>query len=51
MSTRTPNVTVERDGNEWSLRDPAHVAAFLAAGWKLKEDEQPARKTRKKTKE
>lgn len=28
-------VTVERNGQFWQLRDPAHVAAFLADGWKI----------------
>lgn len=55
MSTRALNaVTVCKDGETWQLRDPVHVAAFLANGWKIVEPEaepvkeQPKRKSKTK---
>lgn len=37
----TNYIVLTKDGQFWRLRDPAHVAAFLAAGWKIAE-EKPA---------
>lgn len=55
MSTRALKpVTLTKGGEFWQLRDPAHVAAFLAKGWKIAEpvaepvEEKPARKTKAK---
>lgn len=55
MSTRALKpVTVRKDGETWQLRDPVHVAAFLAKGFKIVEpeaepaEEKPARKTKAK---
>lgn len=56
MSTRALDlVTLTKDGETWQLRDPVHVAAFLAKGWKIVKPEEaepvvekPARKTKAK---
>lgn len=48
MSTRLLKpVTLTKDGQYWRLRDPVHVAAFLAKGWKMAAEpvaEEPAAK-------
>lgn len=48
-------VTLTNGGETWQLRDPVHVAAFLAKGWKIVKPEEaepvvdkPARKTKAK---